>query len=106
MFHSIAKFIVNNKYTLGLFFSLLFFSDEVFAAGTFSALKGAGEKIAGGLRRIIWPAATIGISCVCIGGMFGNFNWKWLIAIMLGVFIIAYSSQVGEVVSADLSGVD
>ena len=40
---------------------------------------------------------TIGIACVCIAGMFGSFNWKWLVAILIGVFVIAFAEGVGSI---------
>lgn len=100
--NSIKKFLYENRYAIVVFISLFFFITDVFAddgGGTFSALQGAGNAIFHGLRKIIYPAATIGIACVCIGGMFGNFNWKWLVAILLGVFIIA-TAQTGNGVDA------
>ncbi|MBP5215404.1 MAG: TrbC/VirB2 family protein [Alphaproteobacteria bacterium] len=95
----IKKFLFDNKYTLLLFFSLFLYTTDAFAA--FEALNTAGKTIFKGLRKIIYPAATIGIASVCIGGMFGNFNWKWLIAILLGVFIIAYAEQTGSLATGD-----
>lgn len=105
---SIKKFLYENRFTIILCISLFFFPTDAFCdtttGGTFSALTVAGEKIFAGLRKIIWPASTIGIACVCIGGMFGSFNWKWLVAILLGLFIIAYAGGVGEVATSDLAG--
>lgn len=60
---------------------------DAFAA--FEALTGAGKTIFTGLRRIIYPASAIGIICVCIGGFFGNINWKWLTAIVIGLIVIS-----------------
>ena len=104
MFQSIKKFLSDNKYNLGLFFSLLFGASDAFAV--FETAVDALKQISDGLSKVIYPAATIGISCVCIGGMFGNFNWKWLVAILLGVFITAYAASVSEVVTADMNGVE
>lgn len=90
--------------------SLFFYTTDVWAAATFSGLTKAGSTIFVGLRKVIYPAATIGIACVCIAGMFGSFNWKWLAAILLGVFIITFAQQVGGLatdggeVQLDLSG--
>lgn len=100
--NSIKKFLYENRYAIVVFISLFFFITDAFAGdggGTFGALSTAGTAIFHGLRKIIYPAATIGIACVCIGGMFGNFNWKWLVAILLGVFIIA-TAQTGNGVDA------
>lgn len=75
---------------------------EAFAA--FEALTNAGGKIFTGLRRIIYPASAIGIICVCIGGFFGNINWKWLTAIVIGLIVI--SACVGFVSMFSPEGAD
>ena len=100
----IKKFLFDNKYTLLLFFSLFLYTTDAFAA--FEALNTAGKTIFRGLRKIIYPAATIGVASVCIGGMFGNFNWKWLIAILLGVFIIAYAESTGKLATGEEISMD
>lgn len=94
LYNNIKNFLWNNRYTIILCISLFFCATDA-SAEIFGGLKQAGKTIFVGLRKIIYPAATIGIACVCIGGMFGNFNWKWLIAILIGVFIIAYAEQTG-----------
>lgn len=103
--NSIKNFLYENRYAIILCISLFFFTTDAFCAeGTFSSLTTAGEKIFAGLRKIIYPAATIGVACVCIGGMFGNFNWKWLVAILLGVFIIATAHSGNGVDAIALDG--
>ena len=97
----IKKFLERNKWGIGLVMSLFLFTTDAFAV--FDALSGAGNTIFEGLRTIIYPAATIGIACVCIAGMFGSFNWKWLIAILIGVFVISFADQVASLAGADLS---
>lgn len=103
MFRRVKVFLYNNKYTICLFLALLLRTGDAYAV--FEGLTEAGKKIVAGLHQVIYPAATIGISCVCIGGMFGNFNWKWLIAILLGVFIIGYAGDEQSSV-ASLAGAD
>ncbi len=101
LYRKIKNFLYNNRYTIAMVISLFLYTTGAWAAtgntGTFSALNTAGKTIFKGLRQIVYPAATIGIASVCIGGMFGTFNWKWLIAILLGVFIIAFAEQTGMV---------
>lgn len=58
-------------------------------AGTFDSLTKTGSTIFQGLKKIIYPASAIGIICICIGGFFGNINWKWLMAIVIGLFVIS-----------------
>ncbi len=58
-------------------------------AGAFDGLKESGREIFEGLREIIYPASAVGIIAVCIGGFFGNINWKWLTAIILGLVVIS-----------------
>lgn len=55
----------------------------------FESLTKAGGDIFQGLREIIYPASAIGIIAVCIGGFFGNINWKWLTAIVIGLIVIS-----------------
>ena len=100
----VKEFLYHNRYAIFLLFALLFCTPDAYAA--FEKLNEAGTKIFYGLRSIIYPAATIGIASVCIAGMFGSFNWKWFIAILLGVFIITYASGVGDLSGADMSGIE
>ena len=64
-----------------LFMVIMFTPVDCFAS--FENLKTSGKNIFLGLRSIIYPASAIGIICVCIGGFFGNINWKWLTAIVI-----------------------
>ncbi|MBR2137600.1 MAG: TrbC/VirB2 family protein [Alphaproteobacteria bacterium] len=100
------KFIQENKWTIGLVLSLFLCTTDVFAADgeVFGALKNAGNSIFLGLRQVIYPAATIGVACVCIAGMFGNFNWKWLAAILIGIFVITYATAESGPSVVDLVG--
>jgi type IV secretory pathway VirB2 component (pilin) len=59
------------------------------ALAAFDTLKTSGQTIFTGLKKIIYPASAIGIICVCIGGFFGNINWKWLLAIVVGLVVIS-----------------
>ncbi len=59
------------------------------AWAAFESLTTAGGEIFQGLREIIYPASAIGIIAVCIGGFFGNINWKWLTAIVIGLIVIS-----------------
>ena len=107
MFIRILKFLDSNKYTIGLFLSV-FLCTFAASAETFDALNNAGKSIFAGLYKIIAPAATIGIACCCIAGMFGSFNWKWFAAISIGVFVMSWAatSLIGaNELSADLIGV-
>jgi len=59
------------------------------ALAAFETLADSGRKIFEGLKSIIYPASAIGIICVCIGGFFGNINWKWLTTLIIGLIVIA-----------------
>ena len=98
MFMKIWNFIYNNKYTLCLILSVFLYTSDAFAV--FEALTGAGDKIFAGLKSLVAPAATIGIACCCIAGMFGSFNWKWFAAIAIGVFVMT----VAMAISGSISG--
>ena len=107
LYRKIKSFLYNNRYTIGLVLSLFLYTTCAFADGsTFGALNNAGKTIFSGLRKVIYPAATIGIASVCIAGMFGSFNWKWLIAIVLGVFIIAFAEQTGYLATGETPDLD
>jgi type IV secretory pathway VirB2 component (pilin) len=70
------------------------FADPSYAA--FETLTQSGQKIFEGLKKIIYPASAVGIITVCMGGFFGNVNWKWLTAIVIGLIVIsACASFVG-----------
>jgi type IV secretory pathway VirB2 component (pilin) len=106
LYRKIKNFLWNNKYTIMMVLSLFLCATDA-SAETFGKLYGAGQTIFSGLRKVIYPAATIGIACVCIAGMFGSFNWKWFVAIVIGIFVIAYAEYTGALATgeeADLSG--
>ena len=71
---------------------------DSFAA--FETLKETGGNIFRGLRKIIYPASAIGVICVCIGGFFGNINWKWLTAVVVGLIVITLCSGFIEMFAA------
>ncbi len=75
---------------LVLFMVIMFAPVDCFA--TFESLTSSGKKIFWGLRSIIYPASAIGIICVCIGGFFGNINWKWLTTVVIGLIVITLCS--------------
>lgn len=102
LYIKIKNFIYNNRFAIFLVLSLFLYTTDAYAV--YDKFIEALTSIFEGLRKIIYPAATIGIASVCIAGMFGNFNWKWFIAILLGVFIIAYASSVGDIATSDMGG--
>lgn len=107
MFIRMLKFLDSNKYTIGLFLSV-FLCAFTASAETFGELNRAGKTIFAGLYKIIAPAATIGIACCCIAGMFGSFNWKWFAAISIGIFVMSWAATSlinADGLSADLIGV-
>ncbi len=62
-------------------------------SGLFSELLQKGAEIFRGLREIIFIVAGFGILAVAVGGFFGNLNWKWLGAIIIGLMIIASTGE-------------
>ena len=62
---------------------------DIADAAPFEKLKESGRTIFEGLRKIIYPASAIGIITICMGGFFGNINWKWLTAIIVGLVVIS-----------------
>ena len=103
MFMKIWNFIYNNKYTLCLILSVFLYTSDAFAV--FEALDSAGKNIFTGLRKLVAPAATIGIACCCIAGMFGSFNWKWFAAIAIGVFVMTVAMAIsGSIAGGQFDG--
>jgi type IV secretory pathway VirB2 component (pilin) len=110
LYIKIKNFLCDNRRTILLLLSLFLYTALyptpalAGSAAPFSSLSNAGGEIFRGLRKIIYPASTIGIACVCIGGMFGNFNWKWLAAILIGIFVISAAAGVAGLAGSE--GVD
>lgn len=103
MFMKIWNFIYNNKYTLCLILSVFLYTSDAFAV--FEALDSAGNRIFTGLKKLVAPAATIGIACCCIAGMFGSFNWKWFAAIAIGVFVMTVAMAIsGSIAGGEFDG--
>ena len=102
LYIKIKNFLSNNRFAIFLVLSLFLCTTDAYAV--FEKADEALSSIFNGLRKIIFPASTIGIASVCIAGMFGSFNWKWFVAILLGLFIIVYASDVGNIATADMDG--
>lgn len=87
-----------------LFLSMLMFvvSSVLFATDSyatdsyalFKTLTDSGTKIFTGMREIIFAVSGFGIVAVAIGGFFGNLNWKWLSAIIIGLVVIATTAAI------------
>lgn len=73
--------------------SILFATDSC-AAELFSDLINKGTEIFEGMRDIIFAVSGFGIIAIAVGGIFGNFNWKWLGAIIIGLMVIALTSGI------------
>ena len=74
-----------------------------YADELFKDLAQHGGKIFGGMKEIIYAASGFGITAIVIGAIFGNINYKWLAAILIGLFVIAGTAglinfMVGETV--------
>lgn len=77
--------------------SILFAMNSYAAAESgvlFGTLTDAGSKIFTGMREIIFAVSGFGIVAVAIGGFFGNLNWKWLSAIIIGLIVIATTAAI------------
>ena len=70
-------------------------------AQLFSELTEKGAEIFTGMRDIIYVVSGFGIIGVAIGGFFGNLNWKWLGAIIIGLMIIAMTAAFIQYVSGE-----
>lgn len=74
--------------------SILFATSSFAADGLFSDLTAKGREIFTGMREIIFAVSGFGIIAIAVGGFFGNFNWKWLSAIIVGLMVIALASGI------------
>lgn len=81
--------IQSRNLILAILLILLVVNFPLPAEAAFESLTSAGSTIFSGLRRIIYPASAVGIIAVCMGGFFGNINWKWLTAIIVGLVVIS-----------------
>ena len=80
-----------------IIFALVAFlaSSILFATNSYAALfEDLTSKGAKGMREIIYAVAGFGIVAIAIGGFFGNFNWKWLGAIIIGLMVIALTAGI------------
>ncbi len=71
--------------------SILFATDSY---ALFEDLSKHGGKIFTGMREIIYAVSGFGIIAIVIGAIFGNINWKWLTAIIIGLFVIAGTATI------------
>lgn len=78
--------------TLMFMCSSILFATNSYAL--FDSLAEHGGKIFSGMREIIYAVSGIGIIAIVIGSIFGNINWKWLTAIIIGLFVIACTAAV------------
>lgn len=87
LFLSMLMFVVS---------SVLFATDSyaLFKTLLFETLTDSGIKIFTGMREIIFAVSGFGIVAVAIGGFFGNLNWKWLSAIIIGLVVIATTAAI------------
>lgn len=69
--------------------------------GLFGALTQSLSNVFFGMREIIFAVAGFGIVAVAIGGFFGNLNWKWLTAIIIGLFVISVTGTIINYVVGD-----
>lgn len=84
LFLSMLMFVVS---------SVLFATDS-YSYALFETLTDSGTKIFIGMREIIFAVSGFGIVAVAIGGFFGNLNWKWLSAIIIGLVVIATTAAI------------
>ena len=60
----------------------------------FEDLAAHGGKIFTGMREIIYAVSGFGVIAIAIGSIFGSVNWKWLTAIIIGLFVIAGTAAI------------
>ncbi len=67
----------------------------------FGELIDKGAQIFNGMRDIIYVVSGLGIIAVAIGGFFGNLNWKWLSAIIIGLMVIGLTGGIISYISGE-----
>lgn len=88
-------------------FSSALFANAAYAAddtGLFSDLISKGAEIFNGVRDIVFVVSGFGIIGVAVGGFFGNMNWKWLGAIIIGLMIVGLTGSIIQFVAGDSAG--
>lgn len=107
-FTQYAELCVRVRKIAGFCVVTLLFSSVLFAAsayavgngddpkesGLFGELIAKGKEIFKGMREIIYVVAGFGIIGVSVGGFFGNLNWKWLGAIVIGLMVIGLTGSI------------
>ena len=90
----LKKFLVFSVMVFAV--SSILFATNSFAEdkALFSDLTNHGAKIFGGMREIIYAVSGFGIVAIAIGGFFGTLNWKWLVAIIIGLVVIALTAGI------------
>ncbi|MDY4841543.1 MAG: hypothetical protein SO314_04185 [Alphaproteobacteria bacterium] len=89
-------------FSLCLVFSLVLVSGTAMADdGLFSELTAKGAEIFTGMRDIVYVVAGFGIIGVAVGGFFGNLNWKWLSAIIIGLVVLAVTGAFVKYVTGE-----
>ncbi len=75
--------------------SILFATNSYAEDGVlFSDLTNKGIEIFGGMREIIYAVSGFGVVAIAVGAFFGTMNWKWLVAIIIGLFVIASTAGI------------
>ena len=94
---------VTANFAIALLLSLVLCADPAFAedSGLFSELIDKGAEICTGMRDIVYVVAGFGIIGVAVGGLFGNLNWKWLSAIIIGLVVIAVTAAFVQYVTGE-----
>ncbi len=105
----VKMFALSIKVKKTLLLSLMIFalSSVLFAGDSyalFEELTQKGSEIFMGMRDIIYVVAGFGIIGVAVGGFFGTINWKWLGAIIIGLFVIATTAAFINYVAYGKSG--
>lgn len=77
---------------VAFFASSILFATDSYAL--FDDLTQKGAEIFMGMREVIYAVAGFGIMAVAIGGFFGNFNWKWLGAIIIALMVVAMAAGI------------
>lgn len=94
-FKAVLHIRVKKAFLLFLIIGIsLVLSADYAEAALFEQLTKSGSEIFTGMREIIYAVSGFGIVGIAIGGFFGNLNWKWLSAIIIGLLVIATTAGI------------
>lgn len=80
--------------------SILIFSPSAHAE-MFDSLTTKGAELFTNMRDIVYIVAGFGLIGIAVGGIFGQINWKWLVALAIGLMVLASAGALIKFIVGD-----